>query len=517
MTAAGPAAAPAVEPSPRAAPAVEPPWRRLDPKLIWADGLRAVLSMLPGVLTMVFLDAGGTMVTWPLLVLAGWGLWGALVDLVRWLTTRYRLTETHLECRAGLLVRSSRSVARERIRTVDVDARLIHRVAGVRRVTIGAGQTSTAMEAALVLDALSRDAAERLRRELTGAPEEEPTAEAREPALAEFDRRWVVYNLFGIWALVCAGGLLFGAQVTLGAFGVDLVGWFRSAVDAWQLGAVGAFGFGFALVVVVGAVGMGTQFFTSQAFFRLTREPGEHGGSVLRTRRGLFRTREAVRDEARTRGATISEPLLWRWLGTTDTSLITTGVFWWSEGVTLLPRGPRRAALRVAAAVLGDDPLTAPLTRHPAAALRRRLVWALWVAAAAALAVAPLGRPAWAVALGVVGPLALGLAFAGYRSLGHAVTDDYLVLRAGAMTRSTSALRRTAVSGVCIRQSPLQRRLGLATVRVSTAAGEGSYAARDLAVAEALPLAVSALPVVTTFREGGSVPGPRIGSGRPAP
>jgi putative membrane protein len=490
-----------------ALPAGGPPWRRLDPRLIWADGLRAVLSMLPGVITLVFLDAGGTMTTAPLLALAGWGLWGALRDLVRWLTTRYRLTATHVECHTGLLVRSFRSVARERIRTVDLDARLIHRAARVCRVTIGAGQTNTAQEAALVLDALSRDAAERLRRELTGAPQQEAVAEVRDPALAEFDRRWVVYNLFGIWALLSGAGLLFGASFALGAFGLDLGGRLRAGADALGLGTVGTIGYCYALLVAAGAVGTGTQFFTGQAFFRLTRERGEHGGSVLRTRRGLFRTREAVRDEARTRGVTLSEPLLWRWLGTTDTSIITTGAFWWSESTTLLPRGPRRVARRVAAAVLGDDePLTVPTVRHPAAALRRRLMWALCAAVALSLATAPLGWPVWGVTLAVVTPPALGLALAGYRSLGHAVTDGYLVLRAGAMTRNTSALRRTAVSGVCVRQSPLQRRLGLATVRVSTAAGEGSYAARDLAVTDAVPLAVSALPVVASFRtdDGGS-------------
>lgn len=509
--------------------AAEVPWRRLDPRLIWADALRIVLSMLPGGVALFLFEADDALTVLPLLALAGWGVWGALADVVRWLTTRYRVTDTHLERRTGLLVRSHRAVARDRVRTVDADARLIHRLAGVRRVTVGAGQTTTALEAALTLDALSKAAAERLRSELTGVPGER---EERPAALAEFDWRWVVHNLFGIWGLVTAAGLLWGGYFTLGAFGVDLGSWLGSARDALGLGTAGAVVAGLAAMVALGALGMGGQFLTGQAFFRLTREPGEEGGSVLRTRRGLFRTREVVRDEARTRGVSLSEPLFWRWLGTTDTSLITTGAFWWSEGVTILPRGPRRVALRVAAEVLGGDPLGAPLVRHPARALRRRLLWALWAAVACALAVAPLGERAWLTALLVTAPPALGLALAGYLALGHAVTGPWLVLRAGALSRVTSVLRRDAVSGVCVRQSPLQRRLGLATVRVSTAAGDGAYAARDVAVADAVPLAVAALPTVVSFRDAGGAgqegaasqvreaggPSPaRIGSGRSAP
>ncbi|WP_062207069.1 PH domain-containing protein [Streptomyces sp. NBRC 109706] len=493
----------------------EVPWRRLDPRLIWADGLRVVLSMLPGGFAVLFLDARGSMTIMPLVGLAVWGLWGAVGDLVRWLTTRYRVTESHVERRSGVLVRSHRAISRDRIRTVDADARLIHRLAGVRRLTIGAGQSSTTMEAALTLDAVSRTAARQLRAELTGVPAEE-REEARSPALAEFDWRWIVHNLFGIWALLTAVGLLWGGFFTLGALGADMGGWVSSLADWESIGPLGTALVAWAAVVLVGAVGMGGAFLTGQAHFRLTREPGERS-EVLRTSRGLFRTREVVRDESRVRGVSLSEPLLWRWLGTTDTSLITTGVFWWSEGVAILPRGPRRVARRVAAQVLRADPLAAPLVRHPGAALRRRLSWALVTTGGCTLAVAPLGQRVWLPVLLVLGPLSMGLACAGYRALGHSVHGDYLVFRSGALSRVTAMLRRSAVSGVSIRQSPLQRRLGLATVRVSTAAGDGAYHAVDIAVADAVPLAGEALSQVRPFRQGGEEARAHIGSGHLAP
>lgn len=67
-------------------------------------------------------------------------------------------------------------------------------------------------------------------------------------------------------------------------------------------------------------------------------------------------------------------------------------------------------------------------------------------------------------------------------------------MRSGMMSRGTAALRRHAVSGVAVRQSLLQRRMGLASVTVTTAAGEGAYEALDMAVDDALSFAADGPP-----------------------
>ncbi|ARQ68870.1 PH domain-containing protein [Streptomyces marincola] len=483
-------------------------WQRLDGRMILADALRVVCAMLPGLAALLVTGfAPDPMAIGPLLALAGWGLAGAIADLVRWATTRYRITDTYVERRAGLFVRTHRSVRRDRIRSVDTGARLLQRIAGLRRVTIGAGQMNTAGEAALTLDSLSRRDAEALRHRLTGGGPERET----EP-MAAFQWRWIVYNVTGVWALVSAAGLMWGGYFTAQSFGLDPGGWVGSLADWDALGPVRTAAVGFAAAVLLGAVGMAFSFVTEHAHFRLDRVPGEQG-TVLRTRQGLFKTREITRDDRRLRGVTVSEPLLWRWMGMADTTVITTGLSVWSSSSSVLPRGPVRLARRVATEVIGDPALGAPLRRHPAAALRRRLLWAVLIAAAGALLLVPAGGTRWAQALAVLLPPALGLACAGYLALAHTVAGGYLVVRAGAMTRATSALRRDAVSGVRIRQSVLQRRLGLATVYATTAAGDGAYAARDMAAAEAVGFAQAALTgYVEPFRADARPPGDAVPS-----
>ncbi|MEE1931030.1 PH domain-containing protein [Streptomyces sp. TRM 70351] len=540
------AGSPLPETSPPDAPTppdTEAPWLRLDARMIWVDLLRVVLSQLPAVVALVMVGAEPSAV-WPMLAIAAWGTASAVADAVRWATTRYRVTDACVERRSGLLVRSYRSVRRERVRSVDTDARLLQRWAKLRRVTIGAGQVNTAMEPALRLDALSRRAALDLRRLLMDAAEDSgaaadgspqqatapvsgpapvPAPRAAEAAVRqEFARLrwwWVFYNMANIWAFLMAAGLLWGAYWSLAMFGADAGGWITGLADWQALGPLRTALVTVAATGALGVLGMAAAFFTEHAHFRLERVPSEDG-TVLRTTRGLFTTREITRDDRRLRGATIAEPLPWRWMRMADATVVTTGLSVWSSGATILPRCTLGTARRVAAAVLAepDSPLAAPLRRHPGAALRRRLVWAVLATAAVTAAVrlpavaAVLADGAWWLVGSALLPAALALAVVGYRALGHALPGRYLVVRSGAVSRRTTALRRDAVSGVRVRQSLFQRRLGLATVAATTAAGSGVYAARDVAAGEAAGLAGALLPgPVDAFRTD-APPRPRAGT-----
>jgi putative membrane protein len=82
------------------------------------------------------------------------------------------------------------------------------------------------------------------------------------------------------------------------------------------------------------------------------------------------------------------------------------------------------------------------------------------------------------VVLTVLGiPLGLGR----YASLGHAVGPQSLALRSGGRVREEAILQRRAVVGWRVRQSFFQRRAGLATLIACVGAGNGGYAAIDLA------------------------------------
>ncbi|SNT15761.1 putative membrane protein [Micrococcales bacterium KH10] len=498
-------------------PKTDPTWRRLSIRVVWVDLARSILSLVPGIVAVVFVGTEFSPgVFWPLLTVAAWGLVGAFFDIVRWAFTRYRVTETEIERRTGVLTRRHRTVQRDRIRSVDLHAKLRHRIAGLRIVTIGAGQQSGAGESAFYLDALSVHDATVLRKELLDstshitADEAPPTVEvqpaASEPAhneklLATLRPWWVVYNMFSIWAYLTAAGLLWGLHWLLLMFNVNLYAFVSQLADWHSIGWFGTTVVALVVIGAIGAIGMGINFITSYWNFELAQvRTGDK--TYLRTRRGLFSTREVNRDEARMRGMSIAEPLLWRWMGLADTNIITTGLSLWSmeQPTAILPRGPVKVAREVSAQVLGDpSPLTARLRRHPMAALRRRLWWATWIGLAPAVAlIVPAATntvPIWALWVALVAlPVALLGAVISYRVLGHAVVGDYLVVRSGLMSRSTSALLRSSVSTIAVRQSILQRRLGLSTVSAMSAAGWGAYEAIDISSDEAVSLASQFAP-----------------------
>jgi putative membrane protein len=96
-----------------------------------------------------------------------WGIAASCVAVVsgaaHWFTTRYRITDERVYLRRGLLSQKSLSVARDRIRTVDVTAHLLHRMLGVCRVTIGTGRNDLVVGESFHLDGLTRSDADSLR------------------------------------------------------------------------------------------------------------------------------------------------------------------------------------------------------------------------------------------------------------------------------------------------------------------------------------------------------------------
>lgn len=582
----------------------EAPWSRLSSRMLWADGLWSLLSLVPLTAVSWFFatdSLSGNLI--PVAVVAVVGVGGAAADALRWVFTRYRVTGEYVELRTGVLVRRRRTVRRDRIRSVDVDARFWHRVVGLRVLTIGAGQQAAAGESAFELDAVSRAEAGELRRLLTlgspapvsppepnssprpsspttaasgtmaqagstalttGAPEatagsarseessgstanaesarntgsaaaelgraepsqDEPVPEIQAelvpverasavPAsspdesagqvrvLAGFHPGWFVYNMFNVWAFVMAAGLCWGAFMLGPSVGLNPAPWVMGLLDTWGLHWAWAVLAGLLVLGAIGSTGLAIAFLAEYWNFELARVPGAKG-TLLRTRHGLFRTREVNRDDDRIRGVRISEPVLWRWLGIADTTVVTTGLDEWSMSAptAVLPRGPVRVARPIAAAVLetADNPMDAPLRPHPRAALVRRTGWAVLTTAlfSGALGVsAAMGPVPWAavwVAPVVLGPLALLGAVIAYRALGHEIADEYVVLRSGLASRSTTALRRSAVSTIVIRESVFQRLLGLRSVATMTAAGAGGYEAPDIAAEGSALFASAAAP-----------------------
>src|SRR5581483_5810990 len=169
-------------------------WHRLSPRMLLVHPVIEVGKALPALIG-IFL-AGSSQ---------GHNYWGvigagavALYSLTRWFTTRLRITPDHVQLQTGLLRRKTITTARDRIRTVDVTAHVLHRLLGLARVAIGTGTNDRKGEGRMHLDGLPVDVASRLRDDLLHRVQ--PSAETPHASpvreLARLDRRWIRYAPF---------------------------------------------------------------------------------------------------------------------------------------------------------------------------------------------------------------------------------------------------------------------------------------------------------------------------------
>jgi putative membrane protein len=473
---------------------------------------------------------------------SGAGLaWGAaaavlaiVTGLVHWATTRYLITDERVYLRRGLLNQKTLSVARDRIRTVDVTAHLLHRVLGVCRVSIGTGRNDLRSGESFHLDGVTRAEAESLRIVLLSgvkrpapagqpvpagqsAPAGQPAA-ARQPSAADSTRpastqdestdivrlnlSWVRFAPLTMTGLVVLGVLFGGVIQVTNATDINLAATdpVRHVVAAFTALSVGQ------RVLAGGAVALAGYVLVAMAgyvaVFWNFRLAGV-GTDTLRVTRGLFSLRATTISLSRLRGVEISEPLLLRAARGARCIAIATGLHIGRgaerEGSVLSPPAPRAVAEQVASSLLGlgADLYSGPLERHGPAARRRRFTRALAGAAAlvAAIYLATWAQhgPDWAwLASFALLPAAALLAADRYRSLGHRLGGGWLVTRVGSLVRRRSIISTDAIIGWRIHQTWFQRRQGLMTLTATTAAGQQHYSVRDVPVADGLALAAAA-------------------------
>jgi putative membrane protein len=509
-----------------------PPWRRLDKRMLAVTPLSGAIRLLP-VAAVLLLTGQGDAVG-RLWVPLGIALVLVLAGVVRWRTTQYRLTTDRVELHTGWLRRQRRSVPRDRIRTVDLTSKLVHRMFGLSVVQVGAAAGSSPESSGLALDAVSKAEADRLRRELLDrsaavAPEHPVAPPAHErasasestaqPGATELSRlRWSWLRFAPLTFSSIAGiGAVFAAVYNLfDDLGVDPRD-VPAVDDATDRLAMAPIWLGVAVVggvlLVAAVVGALLLFAERWYAYRLTREASAEGGA-LRVRRGLLTRRSLSVSEERLRGAEVVEPLLLRAGRGAQTRALATGLSRDAQGGALQPPAPRAEAHRVASVALREHPEQATLARllrHPRAALRRRLTRALLPAAAVVVIAFAIGSVVPVPWLGptslVLLPVALVLAIDRYRNLGHQVTARYLVTRQGSVQRRTVALQRAGVIGWTFRQSVFQRRAGLVEVEAVTAAGAGGYTVLDVAAPDGVALADATTPgLLTAFLPAAPVP-----------
>ncbi len=491
-------------------------WRRLSTRMLVIHPIQELLRAWPVLIGLVFAGTAGGGGSW-------WSLIGVTVvitaGLLRWFTTKYRISAEQVQIRKGLVRRRLLTVPRDRIRTVDVTANALHRSLGLAKVEVGTGRTDRKSDA-VKLDALHAAEAARLREELlhhrpsAETPQTADAADAvpaarpsQETVLAQVPPEWIRYGPFTLTGLVTVGVLagIAGRAMNEAHLDPGRLGPVSTLLDRWEHAPVPVEIAVFAVALWVAVAIASTLGYVLAFFrFRLTR----NSAGTLHVTRGLITTRSTTIEERRLHGVEISEPLLLRAVRGARCLAITTGlrVGRGAErgGSLLLPPAPRAEAERVASRVLGvATPLTCPLEGHGPRAVRRRYARAIGLAVLVEVLLFALSRLAglpswtWQIAPALI-VIAAGLAHDRARSLGHALVEGFLVSRRGSLVRRRSALSCNGIIGWNLRQSFFQRRAGLATLVATTAAGRQRIDVQDVPMAEALRVAGEALPGLLT-------------------
>ncbi|MTE17321.1 PH domain-containing protein [Nocardia aurantiaca] len=514
-------------------------WQRLDKRMLLVHPVTELIRFIPVLIATLIAGASQDNPLWSLSVVA------IIVGfaLTRWFTTAYRITPDNVELRTGLVKRKQLSVPRNRVRSVDVQADLLHRVLGLAVLSIGTGQHADKREQ-FKLDSLDAKLVPELRLALlahTGSGTESPdspaittegeaphtAAQPRSVEIAHWQPDWVRYaplSLTGFAIIAPVVGLAFQygfAQLFLKSGTVQDVGHRGATVIAAVIALLVVI-----LVVVVSLAACARYLMT---WFGLNVLDD---GKTLTIRHGLFTTRQTTLDLARLRGATVNEPLLLRVAGAAELEAIMTGT---SPRQKMLPQAPRTAVHRTLAHLLGaaaatpaQEPaspatqpisavpaagalpvpalVTVPLLPHGPAAHRRRhtrTLGPLALIAAVLLAISLAGGhiPLWLwIVLAIATPIAAALAWDRYRGLGHAVlpaTDSapaWLITRSGCLDRDRDCLEAPGVIGWTVRQTFFQRRAGVATVVAASAAGKKRYHVIDLPLDQAWSLIEAVTP-----------------------
>jgi putative membrane protein len=469
-------------------------WQRLSPRMLLVHPVHEVLRQLPILIGSLVLGSSTGNSAWPFAAL------GVVlgVGVLRWLVTTYRIDDENVALRTGVLRRRSISMPRNRIRSVQTDSRLLHRLLGLTVVRVGTGQESRG-HAAFALDAVEAAQVPALRATLLA--ESVAPAQAEAPphrVLARWQPSWLRYaplSLSGLVMIAAVIGVAYqsGVGVTLS----ERVA--KAGAEAAQRTSV-------VIVISVGVVSV----VVASVLLAVAWSWVTYGGLVLRRdagtlqlRHGLLRVREYTFDMRRLRGGTLREPLPVRALRGARLDAVMTGVHGEGESSVLLPPCPASTATAVLTDLIADrEAVTGRLRRHGAAARRRRFTRALAIPVLAGIVLlvanVVVALPIWAWilwAVAVVTGVLLGADRV--RSLGHRVGDGWLVARSGSLERRRDCIACAGIIGWTMRQTLLQRRAGVATLIAATAAGRKRYQVIDVPAELAWAVAAQASPWVS--------------------
>ncbi|MGF0224650.1 PH domain-containing protein [Dietzia natronolimnaea] len=488
----------------------EAPWERLSWRMLLVDPLGMLTRLLPLFLISLWLGSNRNNYWFEIGVIS----LIVLGSLLRWLSTSYQVGRTHIILRKGFFSRNVVTVSRQRIRSVDTESDLFHRVMRVSIVEVGTGRADSGKSDAerFRLNAIDTAQVEPLRDELL------KHRRALDPTLSEEDEeqwgskygedisqwrvtwaRFAPFSFIGfgvllsLWLITWQMGDMHDRVMDL-AVVEAAVSWLDSLGQPWTLvgEAVAIWMVAGVLAIITYAIRYGKYALTDR-------------GQLLYVQNGILRRKHQALDKARLRGVEIRLPVYLRLLGGGRLEPIMTGTKKGAAASTLLPQAPIKDVRRVAIRILGDPtPVTVPLRRHPWKAARRRITRGLmpfWIVAGLIVLVRIDSGPSadiwvrWAIPAALVFFLALSVDR--IRMLGHALLPDMLVTSHGSWTAKRTVLEADGIIGWTVTQSVFQRSAGVATVSAATPAGNGVYSVMDMDADEAWALAEALTPGIT--------------------
>ncbi|HEU0301778.1 MAG TPA: PH domain-containing protein [Longimicrobium sp.] len=415
---------------------------------------------------------------------------------------RWRLDGDELLLRSGVVNRQNRVIPLARVQNVEVRQSLVQRlcaVAELRVETAGTGQQAEAVLSVLGVGEAQALRGELLARRRAHAPVAALAADAgAAEAVTDAGARPAAPPLakLSTWDVLLAGataneaGVIAAALAGLLQFADDLPGGVVKSVAERAIERMDGAVFLLGTVAVVLFLLLGWLISIAGAVVRYHGFTLAVDGGEMRKRYGLLTVHEASVPLQRVQAIRVEETFLRRWLGLASLMIETAGGSPGQAGgaEAFVPITRTGDVGRLVRGIFGEaDVDAAEFTRvHPRAErriLRRYLVWFLvlwapfWVARE--LHIQPGGALAPYVAVFL--PLVWLMARWQYRNRGWALPPGYVMARSGVMNRITWIVPDRKLQTLHLRETPFQRRLGLSTLVVDTAAGGRQASVIDLA------------------------------------
>ncbi len=485
--------------------------RRLHPSApLFALSAQLRALLIPGLLALFAArSASSRWEVWAMILLVPYALYASVACRA----LRYRIASDRLVIRSGLLFRSERQIPFARIHNVDVVRGPLHRWLGVAEARLETGGSD---EPEARLRVLAMDAVTELRARVQGPAIAHTSRLEPSPSLLELSDREVC--LLGV--IENRGGVLLAAALGL-AYELNLLGKvfkryfpsddvveraFRRASGTLRGGAGFSIGgvlyvcamlLGFLLCLRLASVAMA---WLRWGGFRLQQQAGD-----LHVRYGRLTRVEASLPRRRIQKLNVTQGWLQRLLSRVTIQVETAAVS--AEEQTKTQRFDGRlaplcraaqASSIVHAALPAVDPTHADWQRLSAAALRRMHKRALRVCAlvaAGALAAAwwqPRARLALALLTAGLFAFSWWSTRKEHRHFGFALSGGALWVRRGWLRRRLEILPLPKIQCVATRESPFDRRAGMASLHVDFAGGgllDSGLPIRDLERARADELA----------------------------